>query len=83
LLLLELTREKKFINYLLGEDRMKVGHATTSCTAHLQPAVLDPSKKFPSLKNYRVVIVDTPGFDDTFVGDVEILRRIADWLTVS
>ena len=62
---------------------MKVGHATTSCTANLQPVVLDPGEKFPSLKNYRVVMVDTPGFDDTFVGDVEILRRIADWLTVS
>ena len=77
------THKSKFINFLLGEERTRVGHATTSCTANLQPVVFDPGDRFPSLKNYRVVIVDTPGFDDTFVGDVEILRRIADWLTVS
>jgi len=62
---------------------MKVGHKLTSMTANLEPVVIDPSDRFPSLKNYRVVIVDTPGFDDTFVGDVEILQRIANWLTVS
>ena len=62
---------------------MTVGHMLTSCTAHLEPVVVDPGQRFPSLKNYRVIIVDTPGFDDTFVGDVEILKRIATWLTTS
>jgi len=28
-----------------------------------------------------VVLVDTPGFDDTFKPDIEILRMLADWLT--
>jgi hypothetical protein len=27
-----------------------------------------------------VVFVDTPGFDDTFKSDTEILTTIADWL---
>ncbi|KAG6918826.1 hypothetical protein DXG01_011229 [Tephrocybe rancida] len=31
----------------------------------------------------RIVIVDTPGFDDTMVSDREILRRIAIWLARS
>jgi len=62
---------------------MRVGHGTTSCTANLQPVVIDPGDRFPSLKNYRVVMVDTPGFDDTFTSDVEILKRIAAWLTTS
>ena len=31
----------------------------------------------------RVVIVDTPGFDNTYEEDVEILRRIAVWLAAS
>jgi len=62
---------------------MKVGHQLSSCTPEVEPAVIDPSGRFPSLKNYRIVIVDTPGFDDTFVSDVEILRRITNWLTAS
>ena len=78
-----LTHEKKFINLLFGKEIMQVGHATTSCTAKVQPAILDLGDRFPSLQNHRVVIVDTPGFDDAFLEDVEILRRIADWLTAS
>jgi len=62
---------------------MTVGHMLTSCTAYVEPVVVDAGERFPSLKNYRVIIVDTPGFDDTFVGDVEILKRIATWLTTS
>jgi len=27
-----------------------------------------------------VVFVDTPGFDDTFKSDIEILTQIAEWL---
>jgi len=27
--------------------------------------------------------VDTPGFDDTFVSDGEILRKLSEWLTTS
>jgi len=62
---------------------MTVGHKSTPCTANLEPVVVDPGQMFPSLKNYRVIIVDTPSFDDTFVGDVEILKRIATWLATS
>ena len=62
---------------------MEVGHGLTSCTANLEPVLLDPSDGFPKLKNYRVVIVDTPGFNHTYVEDDEILRRIENWLTAS
>jgi hypothetical protein len=31
----------------------------------------------------RLVLVDTPGFDDTYVDDGEILRRISVWLGLS
>jgi len=30
--------------------------------------------------NCPVVLVDTPGFDDTYKSDMEILRKIAEWL---
>jgi hypothetical protein len=31
----------------------------------------------------NVVFVDTPGFDDTYKSDVEILAMIADWLNTT
>jgi len=68
------------INILLGKDTMVVGHDVSSCTSTIQYAIVDN----PSLLNgHRVVIVDTPGFDDTYEDDVEILRRIAVWLASS
>jgi hypothetical protein len=33
--------------------------------------------------NRQVVLLDTPGFDDTFRSDAEVLRYIADWLAIS
>ena len=61
---------------------MKVGHDITSCTSTLQYEVVDnPSTR--KLEGRRVIIVDTPGFDDTYEDDVEILRRIAVWLASS
>ena len=61
---------------------MNVGHEIMSCTSALQYAIVDnPSTR--KLGNRRVIIVDTPGFDDTYQDDVEILRRIAVWLASS
>ena len=59
---------------------MPVGHDILSCTSSLQYAIVDDP---PPRKGHRVIIVDTPGFDDTYVDDVEILRRIAVWLASS
>ena len=62
---------------------MEVSDHTTSCTTEPSPAYVISIPKFPNLKGYRLVLLDTPGFDDTFVDDVEILKRIADWLAES
>ena len=51
-----------------------------SCTSKLQYEIVDNPHP---LKDYRVIIVDTPGFDDTYMDDVEILRRIGVWLASS
>ncbi|GLB39681.1 putative 50S ribosome-binding GTPase [Lyophyllum shimeji] len=68
-----------FVNAVLGEERMRVGHNLTSCTVQLQYAFID-SVHYQGLEGHRMVIVDTPGFDDTYEGDATILRRIAEWL---
>jgi len=72
-----------FINTVLGQESMLVGHNLTSCTLQLQTVTIDPSLRHPRLKGYRLVLVDTPGFDDTYVEDAEILGRIAKWLETS
>ena len=61
---------------------MPVGHDISSCTSTLQYAIVDnPSTRI--LEGRRVIIVDTPGFDDAYEDDVQILRRIAVWLASS
>ena len=62
---------------------MKVGRGLTSCTGELEAAVLEPAYDDPILKEFRITIVDTPGFDDTYKQDAEILNKIADWLEKS
>lgn len=62
---------------------MKVGHEITSCTSKIEYAIIDPIPDYPALRGRRLVIVDTPGFDDTYEDDVEILRRISGWLAAS
>lgn len=66
-----------------------VGDQLTSCTVDLQYIVIanqiqGRGVRFKNLTNeHRIVIVDTPGFDDTTVSDSQILTRIADGLRES
>jgi len=60
-----------------------VGHDLKSCTNKLQHTYISDIPNRPTLKGRRIVIVDTPGFDDTYAEDREILRRIAVWLASS
>ncbi|KAH7925385.1 hypothetical protein BV22DRAFT_437408 [Leucogyrophana mollusca] len=68
-----------FVNTAVGKDAMVVGHDLKSCTESLQHVIVD----YPKDPSRRVVFVDTPGFDDTYESDFEILRRIAVWLAQS
>ncbi|CAA7262286.1 unnamed protein product [Cyclocybe aegerita] len=72
-----------FINHALGEKQLAVGDDITSCTTIISPVVIGPIPGFPSLKGYRLVLVDTPGFDDTVVDDFKMLERISAWLAAS
>ena len=80
----------KFINLIVAQigDKSEpaiVGHQLMPCTRILQSIVIKnqieyPDAHFLSLTNeYRIVIVDTPGFDDTVSLDYEVLKGVADW----
>ncbi|KIM39589.1 hypothetical protein M413DRAFT_29297 [Hebeloma cylindrosporum] len=72
-----------FVNTVLGSAEVEVGHHTTSCSKEPYPAYVLPIPDSPGFEGYRLVILDTPGFDDTSVADVDILKRIAEWLAES
>ncbi|KAF8184006.1 P-loop containing nucleoside triphosphate hydrolase protein [Pholiota molesta] len=81
-----------FINYVLESigktQRVIVKHDLRSTTSHLNPVIVefdhDHGFTNPNSDNKgRLVLVDTPGFDDTTVNDAEILRRISVWLAMS
>ncbi|KAJ2936722.1 hypothetical protein H1R20_g368, partial [Candolleomyces eurysporus] len=92
-----LTRAGKssFINRLLSDtkvtDRMEVKDTQLrSCTQHVQPVVISEAELPPecgslreNLNGRRLVLVDTPGFDDTCIGNGGILVRVAAWLEES
>ncbi|KAH6880603.1 P-loop containing nucleoside triphosphate hydrolase protein [Coprinopsis sp. MPI-PUGE-AT-0042] len=69
-----------FINKYFGQMKAEVGDTLTSCTRNLAWYTLDLPEPFT---DQRLVLVDTPGFDDTNEDDSEILRRIAVWLAAS
>ncbi|KAF8064965.1 P-loop containing nucleoside triphosphate hydrolase protein [Lyophyllum atratum] len=68
-----------FINILMGQDVASVGHDLQSHTVHIQHFTFF----HPDFPKRRIVVIDTPGFDDTTIDDREILRRIAVWLARS
>ncbi|THU87666.1 hypothetical protein K435DRAFT_336773 [Dendrothele bispora CBS 962.96] len=77
-----------FINCLFGDglDHVEVGHSLTSCTINVTPFILPSDNRNSKNLNSeppRVIMLDTPGFDDTTESDEEILRRIAGWLKTS
>ncbi|KIM73936.1 hypothetical protein PILCRDRAFT_716465 [Piloderma croceum F 1598] len=64
-----------FIEYATRQNGQTVGHGLKSYTAEIRTVrVSHPTDRHP------VALVDTPGFDDTYKSDTEILSLIADWL---
>jgi hypothetical protein len=65
----------QFVDFAIGQDAKTVGHGWQSCTTNIRAVrVTHPTDGRP------VVFVDTPGFDNTFKSDAEILTMIAEWL---
>jgi hypothetical protein len=65
--------------------KVVVGHDTDSCTSEAKAVVIDSTRlKFELVPpNRRVVLVDMPGFCDTYLSPGEILRKIVKWLRAS
>ena len=57
-----------------SKSRLKVGEDLESCTSEIQE-----SDEF-ILDGRRIVLIDTPGFDDTHKSDTDVLRSIAAFL---
>ncbi|KDR82114.1 hypothetical protein GALMADRAFT_59333 [Galerina marginata CBS 339.88] len=66
----------KIIDNLTGQLGKRVGHSLKSCTTVVGAVRIKNHRKYGD----RIVLVDTPGFDDTEKSDLEILRIISDWL---
>ncbi|KAL2821545.1 WD40-repeat-containing domain protein [Aspergillus granulosus] len=60
---------------LLTDQKPAIGHSLESCTEEV--AVYESY----ILKDRRLYLIDTPGFDDTNRSDTEVLRELAGWLT--
>ena len=67
------------INQIVGKQALMVSHGRESCTSSIQHVIT----RHPSVPDRRIILVETPGFDDTYVDDAEILNRIALWLARS
>ena len=69
----------QFINAVAGASVAEVGHGLTPSTSAVEPFFV----QHPDDETRRIILVDTPGFNYSWKGDVEILRRIVDWLDSS
>ncbi|KAF9450889.1 hypothetical protein P691DRAFT_725104 [Macrolepiota fuliginosa MF-IS2] len=61
-----------FISTAIGRDS-GVGHSLQSFTSQVSAVRVN-------IMDISVVLVDTPGFDDTYLSDLDILKMISDWL---
>ena len=67
-------KNEQLTNKLTGNAEKQKASNLKSSTRSVTPYPI-------SHQGVRLVLVDTPGFDDTDRQDTEILRVIADWLT--
>ncbi|CEL52561.1 hypothetical protein RSOLAG1IB_05766 [Rhizoctonia solani AG-1 IB] len=65
-----------FANVASG-DSMRIGHGLKSCTQSVEPTTMFMVDGKP------VVVVDCPGFDDTYLSETDILKTVAGFLTAA
>jgi hypothetical protein len=69
-----LIKKTQLVQLLSGAD-FKIGHGLESCTDKVE---VTPAFDF---EGYKIVLIDTPGFDDTNRSEKDILNEISKWLT--
>ncbi|OAL42937.1 hypothetical protein IQ07DRAFT_553401 [Pyrenochaeta sp. DS3sAY3a] len=68
--------KSSFIKLVTRDERIKIGHGLESETSEV--------KGYETcIKGQKIVLVDTPGFNDTFLSDSDVLKMIAEWLESS
>ncbi|TFK19486.1 hypothetical protein FA15DRAFT_674372 [Coprinopsis marcescibilis] len=76
--------KSSFINAVTGRTDAVVGHGLESCTKDMEEfkmvMPLELANKYPGLCSKNIVLVDTPGFDNSHLDDSEILQRMVLWL---
>ena len=63
------------INQIVGGPAIVANHDLGPSTSSIQHVIV----RHPNDPDRRIILVDMPGFDDTYVDDTEILDRIALW----
>jgi hypothetical protein len=66
----------QYINLVSGSD-LRVGKGLESCTNNVQMSI--PFK----LDGRSIILIDTPGFDDTTKSETDVLGMIAAYLQTS
>ncbi|KIM82904.1 hypothetical protein PILCRDRAFT_820198 [Piloderma croceum F 1598] len=67
--------KSSFIECATRQDAGTIGHGLESFTSEIRAVRVNHP-----IDGRPVVLVDTPGFDDTYKSDLEILAMIAEWL---
>ncbi|KAH6905902.1 hypothetical protein BKA70DRAFT_1291452 [Coprinopsis sp. MPI-PUGE-AT-0042] len=69
-----------FIHDYTKDDLVSVGHELESCTHEVTSYHAPMPTSYAKLWNRRLILVDTPGFDDSRGNDVDILQKVSGWL---
>lgn len=66
----------QFINLVTGTSELSIGDGLESCTTNTRTSVLwDRSGR-------KIQLIDTPGFDHTAKSDLDVLKEIANCLSI-
>jgi hypothetical protein len=69
--------QHQFINLATGSDLQRVCRGLRGCTSEVTPTL-----PF-DIGGRKVILLDTPGFDDTSISDFDILDKIADYMNAT
>jgi predicted GTPase len=62
-----------FLNRATETEQVEVGHGFRSCTSDIE-------ELFCVLDGHKYCLIDSPGFEDTYQSDTEVLKKISSWL---